>query len=362
MPQYPVQIGDPAPWFSASSGSGPEPVAFDELAGRVILLFFFGAAAQPDVATTLSSLDPSSEIFDGDRFLFLGVSHDPDDFAQERVPNQIGHIYLLDASDDAARRYGVGATSTSVFRPTAFLLSPALQILDIIPFDKPEDFVRRSASALRALLTRYPSEQNVPMIVAPNVFDLGFCRQLIDLYDAAGGRELGAIEKNGKIVERFDQQLRKRLDYYVADEAVIARCRELISRRLLPLVYRAFQFKVTRIERYLIGCYDATTGGYFRPHRDNTAPIVAHRRFAVSIILNDDFDGGALAFPEFGRKTYRTAPGDAIVFSCALLHEVTTVTRGRRYAFISFLYDEASQRMREEFMRSTAGAAQGGRP
>jgi hypothetical protein len=30
-----------------------------------------------------------------------------------------------------------------------------------------------------------------------------------------------------------------------------------------------------------------------------------------------------------------------VVFSCALLHEATRVTAGRRYAFLPFFYDEA---------------------
>ena len=29
------------------------------------------------------------------------------------------------------------------------------------------------------------------------------------------------------------------------------------------------------------------------------------------------------------------------MFSCSLLHEATRVTRGRRYAFLPFLYDAA---------------------
>ena len=60
------------------------------------------------------------------------------------------------------------------------------------------------------------------------------------------------------------------------------------------------------------------------------------------------FEGGELRFPEFGRRTYLAAPGDALVFSCSLLHEVTPVTMGRRYCTLPFLYDEAAQRVREE--------------
>jgi predicted 2-oxoglutarate/Fe(II)-dependent dioxygenase YbiX len=219
---------------------------------------------------------------------------------------------------------------------------------------EPATFVTQVTSRLSELLTKSPSMPNAPVLVVPQVFDNSFCQRLIELYEYTGGREIGSVEAKGKIVERFDPKFRKRLDWYVSDEQALQRARELLERRLLPMVYRAFQFGTTRIERYLVGCYDATTGGYFRPHRDNTAPIVAHRRFAVTINLNADYEGGYLCFPEFGHETYHAPPGDAIVFSCSLLHEVTPVTANRRYAFLSFLYDERSQQMRDAFKKKWA--------
>ena len=83
-------------------------------------------------------------------------------------------------------------------------------------------------------------------------------------------------------------------------------------------------------------------------YRHSEALGTAHRRFAVSINLNaEDFEGGDLRFPEFGPRTYRPPTGGAVVFSCSLQHEATPVTRGRRYAFLPFLYDEASAAIRE---------------
>ena len=118
-------------------------------------------------------------------------------------------------------------------------------------------------------------------------------------------------------------------------------------RRLVPQIKRAFQFDATRMERYLISAYDADTGGYFRPHRDNTTLGTAHRRFAVSINLNaEDFEGGDLRFPEFGQRTYRPPTGGAVVFSCSLLHEATPVTNGTRYCILPFLYDDAAAQIR----------------
>lgn len=57
--------------------------------------------------------------------------------------------------------------------------------------------------------------------------------------------------------------------------------------------------------------------------------------------------GGDLSFPEFGQRTYRASTGGAVVFSCALLHEARAVTKGRRYAFLPFLYDDEGARIRE---------------
>ena len=38
--------------------------------------------------------------------------------------------------------------------------------------------------------------------------------------------------------------------------------------------------------------------------------------------------------------------GGAVVFSCGLLHEATPVTRGERFAFLPFLYDDAAAQVR----------------
>jgi predicted 2-oxoglutarate/Fe(II)-dependent dioxygenase YbiX len=102
------------------------------------------------------------------------------------------------------------------------------------------------------------------------------------------------------------------------------------------------------MERYIVSCYAAEDAAHFRAHRDNTTKGTAHRRFAVSINLNDDFDGGEVSFPEYGPRSFKPPPGGAVVFSCSLLHAVSQVTRGRRFAFLPFLYDEEAAKLREQ--------------
>jgi predicted 2-oxoglutarate/Fe(II)-dependent dioxygenase YbiX len=67
----------------------------------------------------------------------------------------------------------------------------------------------------------------------------------------------------------------------------------------------------------------------------------------VSINLNSEFAGGEVSFPEYGPRSYKAPAGGAVVFSCPLLHAVSKVTEGRRFAFLPFLYDEEAAKVRE---------------
>jgi len=120
-----------------------------------------------------------------------------------------------------------------------------------------------------------------------------------------------------------------------------------IIRRINPEIERVHFFKPSRMERYIVSCYAAEDGGHFRAHRDNTTSGTAHRRFAVSINLNSEFAGGEVSFPEYGPRSYKAPAGGAVVFSCPLLHAVSKVTEGRRFAFLPFLYDEEAAKVRE---------------
>ena len=141
--------------------------------------------------------------------------------------------------------------------------------------------------------------------------------------------------------------------------------RARIRRRVLPEIKKVHQFDVTRMERYIVACYSAADGGHFRSHRDNTTGGTAHRRFAVSINLNSEFEGGEVSFPEYGPRSFKPPAGGAVVFSCSLLHQVSKVTEGVRYAFLPFLYDEEAAALREKnnkLLGENVGAYKSGLP
>lgn len=157
---------------------------------------------------------------------------------------------------------------------------------------------------------------------------------------------------DGRTVQVQDPAHKRRRDQEILDEDLRNACVYRIHDRLVPEIHKAFQFSATRIERYVVACYESQTGGHFRAHRDNTTKGTAHRKFAVSLNLNTgQYEGGMVWFPEYSRKLYTAPAGGAVVFSCSILHEATPVTAGRRYVFLPFLYDEEGARIRQENAR-----------
>jgi predicted 2-oxoglutarate/Fe(II)-dependent dioxygenase YbiX len=246
------------------------------------------------------------------------------------------------------------------------VLDPMLRVRNVVPFRQDGTDREEIVTIVRNLppVDRFARfEIPAPVLIVPNVFELDFCRHLIGLYDQHGGTESGFMrEVDGKTVPIHNPDHKRRKDYTIEDAELIRQTQLRIIRRINPEIEKVHCFRPTRMERYIVSCYAAEDGGHFRPHRDNTTKGTAHRRFAVSINLNDDFQGGEVGFPEYGSRSYKAPPGGAVVFSCSLLHAVSKVTEGRRYAFLPFLYDDEAAKIREannQFLSESVGAYRG---
>jgi len=338
-PAVPLSPGDPAPLFIAPSPSNPRYV-LAAAAGRWLALAFLPPEESPESVAALTAVAARRSLFDDDNRAFFGVLSDPAAIAgaKDQVP---GLRWFLDPRRELSALYGIEAGGWVV-------LDPTLRVIRTAPLSESAAVVDFLA-ALPAPADHAGVPMHAPALIVPRVFEPEVCRRLIDLYQAHGGEASGFMrEIDGKTRLIRDDGHKRRSDAPVDDEALREAARERILRRLAPEIAKAFQFRATRIERYIVACYDANSGGWFRPHRDNTTRGTAHRKFAVSINLNaEDYDGGDLRFPEYGSRTYRAPTGGAVVFSCSLLHEATPVTRGRRFAFLPFLYDEDGARLRE---------------
>jgi predicted 2-oxoglutarate/Fe(II)-dependent dioxygenase YbiX len=203
----------------------------------------------------------------------------------------------------------------------------------------------RTAMRLLAPVDSLEVSGPAPVLVIPRAMETGFCDELIAEFESRGGQPSGIfVFENGKRTWRPDPNIKDRSDVYIHDGPLYERIQSELARTVLPEIQRAFHFRVNRHEPFKLICYRSESGGYFRPHRDNVSHDAWYRRFAMTINLNTgDYEGGELRFPEYGPHRYRPERGGAVVFSCSLVHEALPVTAGKRYALLSFFFDDAAE-------------------
>jgi predicted 2-oxoglutarate/Fe(II)-dependent dioxygenase YbiX/peroxiredoxin len=340
-----IILGDPVPWFSApliADGAFHLQVA----AGRWIVLAFLGSPADPRAQAELGELMREAHLFDPDRIVFYGVltapPADPEPYAKLCTD---AVSFIADYDGAVSRAFGAAEA------PRTVVLDPMLRAVANVPWNEPAGHVQTVRGVLRSLPAVDDAAGvplSAPALIVPRIFDFALCDILIRFYEKLGGEDSGFLfDVAGKTARVVDHRLKRRNDLGIAHPELRETIRDQIVRRLLPAIEQYFQFQATRMDRYIVACYDSAVGGHFHRHRDNVNIGAQHRRFAVTINLNSDYQGCDLVFPEFGSRTYRAPHGGAIVFSCGALHQVTPVSSGRRYAFLAFLYGETDAALRE---------------
>jgi predicted 2-oxoglutarate/Fe(II)-dependent dioxygenase YbiX/peroxiredoxin len=340
-----ITLGDPVPTFSASTIAGA-PFDLHVTAGRWVVLSFLGSPKDPRAGQELNALLSNPALLDEDHLVMACVLTESPDVIEPLTEISSHSLFFLADYDGAISR-SFGALDM----PRTVVLDPMLRAVANIGWDSPQGH----AEAVRGVLNSLPAVDDsagvplfAPALIVPRVFSYELCDFLMQFYEEQRGVDSGfQIDVAGKTATVLDYRLKRRNDVGLGAPEVRELVRSHIVRRLLPEIERYFQFKATRMDRCIVARYDSEVGGHFHRHRDNVNAGAQHRRFAVSINLNNDFDGCDLMFPEFGRKLYRPPAGGAIVFSCGALHQVVPVTRGRRYAFLAFLYAEADVAVRQ---------------
>ena len=256
---------------------------------------------------------------------------------------------LADPEQQAITLYDLGRARPEENGPAiagalaCLVADPNRRIMRIDPCVTDPDYAQKILAFLEAIPEDVPQEvePHAPVLVVPRVFDPDFCQRLITLYETKGNQPTGVRRGDGySAVNLLDANMKSRRDHEVVEPMLKQEIRNLIIKRVVPEVSKAFAFQVKRGEKFKIACYDAKDRGFFLPHRDNVQ-LGSGRRFAMSLNLNTGaYEGGYLKFPEYGGHLYRPAAGDAVLFSCLLAHEATPVTAGRRFALLTFFRDD----------------------
>jgi peroxiredoxin/predicted 2-oxoglutarate/Fe(II)-dependent dioxygenase YbiX len=321
-------------------------VFYLEVTGRPIVLFAYGTARDPGQDAALAGLAGAAAALrqaGGELFAVCG-----DDPATNRataarhgldfplLSDREGAILpLLLAAEPPA------FPATEPFRPSfaTYVLDPNQRILEALRRPPAES---HTAHALE-LLARWaqPDETGrvlhraAPALTLPDVFDPALCRSLIEAWEKE--HQEGGLSDGTKNLRDYSKK--RNLEHVVTDRDLARLVMRTLARRIGPELVKVFNYTAPyRFEGLTVLSYRVDRQDFFGVHRDNLRQT-RQRRFAMSLNLNDDFEGGALRFPEYGPHVYAPRAGSALVFSCALLHEALPVTRGQRWVLTTFFCD-----------------------
>lgn len=345
-PQITLAPGDRGPNFLLPDTTGRVWMFYERVRGNPFILLFVGDAAEPAGREALSAAAALQDRYEAAGYdIFAVVIGEAG--AAEAAARASGGRFMIFADPLGKITGGYLAASGLSQAGRGCLLFDANQRLlmaEPLAADSPGRALERLVSLCPAAEGRIAASV-APVLIVPRVLDAAWCRDLIARWES--DHEEGTVGSvvGGTEVTRVYHDVKRRRDHRIMDTEVNRQLADLIGRRIAPELNKAFCFREFRFDRFIVTCYDAERGDYFRRHRDNISPETSDRRFALTLNLNtEEFEGGELWFPEYGPDRYRPETGAAIVFSCSLLHEALPVTKGRRFTLLNFLRDLGERR------------------
>ena len=352
-----LSAGDRAPVCMGLTAKGTL-YASEAQSGRAVVMILAQMLAAPSLIPLLTAFSERADELSAHEVDVVALIGDDVNSVFEFDLSHPGRVTLVGSLNDFFERAGYDGAI------------PELLVLDrnqrVAARVDAGDAASMIASAMMAV-TALPSEiagdawTPAPVLILPNLIDPALCQELIEMHENGPCSESPslALDQFGQPVSKIDHSLKKRRDFLLErDHPMSVRIGDIMQRRCIPEIKRAFQADVSHTDRYNIACYPGD-GGHFRRHRDNRPELISFRKFALSINLTPSaggYKGGFLRLPEFNSHHYRLATGAGVIFSVALLHEITPVLSGNRYVLITHFHDEEGE-VRWRAMRQTLAAA-----
>lgn len=348
-----LEPGDIAPAFQALEANGKLlNLADDSVSGKPLVLVFLRDAADPAARRMLGELSAWSDRLSGlESEAFVIAPLPPREAQACQLEQAIPFRMLCDPTGDIARRL-----TPQLFAPegppaVTVVLRPNRHVMAVLEETEADhgDLACAHIETLAAERAHRPAEMHPPVLMVPDVLSRDDCQRLITIFAMQGNEYVepghGTQGRTQDYKMRIpDYGRNDRVDHWVINPETTNFIAQKLGQRVIPEIKKAFHYQITKYERFRIGRYQAAGGGIIgakHGHRDNTEPQVAYRRFACSVNLNSEaFEGGGLIFPEFSGQEYAPRTGEALIFSSSLLHEVRPVTKGTRFAVLSFLYGD----------------------
>lgn len=336
-----ITPGDRAPNFIVGDTGGRRRMFYAEASGRPIVLCIARSAQDPRGDALLRSIEvvrPKLEAAGCDVFALTA-----DEPAVTESRNEPFRIFA-DARDSVVSGY-LSAEGNEPASVRTLLLDGNQRVLAVVDADDPQEHGALTLASLSLLPVIPPARvvrgSSPPVLMLPNVLAPEDCEGLIRLWNE-GGHEEGSV--SGRYGNAVAEDKKRSLDHIVTEPEMQRTLSEKLARRIGPELQKTFcYFSSFFFDAHVILSYGADRDDFFKPHRDNLTPGSQDRRFAMSLNLNGDYEGGELWFPEYGPDLYKPEPGTACVFSCSLLHEALPVTAGRRWVLTTFFREPSRQ-------------------
>lgn len=220
------------------------------------------------------------------------------------------------------------------------LLDPNQRVVEVFTVEDLRDplgeAVRR-ATGVAEIWSRQPVrlDRAAPVMILDKLMSTALRQELIANWESDNAE--GTVSDGFKNIA--DPSVKQNREHVVTDPDLQRRVAQEIGPRVVNEIQKVFNYRLPlRFEMLTVLGYDSKRADFFGPHRDNLRSN-QRRRFALSLNLNDEYEGGELVFPEYGPHTYGPPSGAGAVFSCELLHRALPVRSGRRLVLTTFLIE-----------------------
>lgn len=143
----------------------------------------------------------------------------------------------------------------------------------------------------------------------------------------------GKVAKAGK--EEKNSDYRDVNIYFIEDKEKKA---YEILKTVAIKINQYFKYKIEGVEKMQIMQYTAPSNGYDWHIDLGPTETTGKRKIGVSILLNEDYEGGELVFRiRDEEKSTKSNIGDVVAFSSFVPHKVNAITKGNRHVLVAWL-------------------------
>ena len=339
MTEPTLRPGDRVPNLTFPDMTGKTRMLYLEVGGGPILVAAVPDPHAGDGKAALSALARKASVMDKvgiHRFALM--RRKPDN------PDGLGAVAMIDpygdgmrmfrplppGSEDEADRPAVGIAALDANQRVISIFTSATSrdpVADAL------SVLEREAGAAKAGAQRLT--RSAPVMILDKLLSETLCETLIERWKADNVE--GTVNDGFKNVE--DPSVKRNREHVVTDPDLQRAIAQEIGPRAVNEIQKVFNFHAPlRFEMLTVLGYGDDRQDFFAPHRDSLR-AEQRRRFAISLNLNDGYEGGELMFPEYGPHKYAPPKGAGAVFGCEVLHEALPVTRGQRWVLTTFLID-----------------------